>query len=333
MNDMKLDKKNYASTQEVKWCSGCGDYSVLKQVQLAMADLGLKNENTVCVSGIGCSSRFPYYLNTYGYHTLHGRGLAVATGVKTQNPDLSVWVTIGDGDAISIGGNHFIHAAKRNIDMVVVVMDNRIYGLTKGQVSPTSDKGIITKTTPYGSIDNPMDPVKLALGAGANFVARSTDRHQKHLRQMLIEAHNHKGFSLVHVLQNCLIFNDKVFDCYVGKEKDDHTLMLEHGEPMIFGKEKDKSLILDGMTPKVANIADISEEKILVHDAKDKDSILPSLLCSLPHDRFPMPMGIIRQVKDECYAEAMQQQVESVTARLGCGDLQSLLTGKSTWTV
>lgn len=333
MNNLNLSKKNYCSEQEVKWCSGCGDYSVLKQVQIAMAELAIPNKDIACISGIGCSSRFPYYLDAFGYHTLHGRALAVASGVKCQNPELSVWVTIGDGDAISIGGNHFIHAARRNIDMVVVVMDNRIYGLTKGQASPTSLKGVITKTTPYGSLDDPMDPVKLALGAGARFVARSTDRNQKLLKDLLVEAHQHKGFSLVHVLQNCLIFNDGCFERYVGKEKDEHCLILKHGEAMLFGKQQDKALILEGLTPKVVNTADISEEQILIHDAKSKTSILPLLLSSLSLDDFPMPMGIIRQVEDECYSDAMQEQIDTLTAKMGDSDLQEILTGNNTWTV
>ncbi len=333
MSDMKIDKKNYASAQEVKWCSGCGDYSVLKQAQLALADLGLRNEEVVFVSGIGCSSRFPYYMNTYGYHTMHGRAMAIATGVRTQNPELSVWVATGDGDALSIGGNHFVHAAKRNMNMVVILMDNRIYGLTKGQVSPTSDKGVITKTTPYGSIDNPLDPVKLALGAGATFVSRSTGKNQKLLRELLVKAHQHKGFSLVHILQNCLIFNDNVFDRYTDKENAEHSLILEDGKPMIFGSEMDKGIVLDGMTPKVVNVADVDPADILVHDATNEDSILPSMLSSLPLDKFPMPMGVIRQVEGECYGESMRDQQEQVTSKLGSGDLQQLLRGNNTWTV
>ncbi len=332
MSDIKTAKIIYSSNQEVKWCSGCGDFSVLKQAQLALAQLHLPKEEVVFVSGIGCSSRFPYYLDTYGYHTLHGRALAVATGVKCQNPELSVWVSIGDGDAISIGGNHFVHAAKRNLDMVVILMDNRIYGLTKGQVSPTSEKGKVTKTTPYGSLDKPMDPVKLALGAGASFVARSTDRNQKLLLKLLKEAHKHKGFSLVHVLQNCPIFNDGTFDRYTGKTKEDHTLILEHGEPMIFGKEHDKALVLENFKPKVVNVADVSPEQIIRHDSKDPESILPDMLSSLPQEEFPMAMGILRQVEQEVYDTAMKQQVGDVTAKMGDGDLQQLLTGTNTWT-
>lgn len=333
MDNMKLGIKDYTTNQEVKWCSGCGDYSVLKQSKLALAELGLKNEEVVFVSGVGCSSRFPYYMDTYGYHTLHGRAIAVATGVKAQNPNLSVWVSIGDGDAISIGGNHFIHAAKRNVDMVVMVMDNRIYGLTKGQTSPTSDKGIITKTTPSGSFDNPMDPVKLALGAGANFVARTTERNQKMLRQLLVEAHKHKGFSLVHVLQNCLIYNDGAFDRYVGKEKDEHTIILEHGQPILFGKERDKAFIADGLKPRVVNVEDVSPEQILVHDARDKDSFMPSMLASLPQDKFPLPMGIIRQVEGECHIDAMQLEIDEATKTHGRGDLHALISGNNTWTL
>jgi len=333
MSDIKTAKKIYASSQDVKWCSGCGDYSVLKQTQLALAQLELPKEDVVFVSGIGCSSRFPYYLDTYGYHTLHGRAMAVATGVKCQNPDLSVWVAIGDGDAISIGGNHFIHAAKRNLDMVVILMDNRIYGLTKGQVSPTSEKGKVTKTTPYGSIDEPMDPVSVALGAGASFVARTTDRNQALLLSLLKQAHQHKGFALVHVLQNCLIFNDATFERYTGKEKEDNSLMLQHGEPMIFGKEKDKALVLDNLKPKVVKVTDIDPEQILKHDAHDIDSILPGMLVSLHHDVFPMSFGVIRQVELPVYDADLREQVKHVSTQLGYGDLQQLLTGNSTWTI
>ncbi len=333
VKEIQSTKKDYASNQEVKWCSGCGDYSVLKQVQIVLADLKLKNEEVVFISGIGCSSRFPYYLNTYGYHTLHGRAMPVATGVKCQNPDLSVWVSIGDGDAVSIGGNHFIHAAKRNLNLNVILMDNRIYGLTKGQVSPTSEKGKITKTTPYGSLDGPMDPVKLAIGAGATFVARATDRHQKLIRELLIEANNHKGFSLVHIMQNCLIFNNDAFDDYIGKEKDENTIILEHGKPMIFGKQSDKAIILEDLKPKIVNVSDVETEQLTKYNAQDEDSAFPHLISSLSAERFPLPLGIIRQVEQETYDEALHNQLEEVTKKQGAGDFQQLLNGKNAWTI
>lgn len=326
-------KQKYASAQEVKWCAGCGDYSVLKQTQLALAELNLNNEEIVFVSGIGCSSRFPYYLDTYGYHTIHGRALAVATGVKCQNPNLSVWVTIGDGDALSIGGNHFIHAAKRNIDIVVILMDNRIYGLTKGQLSPTSAKGKVTRTTPYGSISDAMDPAKIALGAGASFVARTTDVNQKLLKKLLIEAHQHKGFSLVHVLQNCIIFNNGEFDDYVGKGREDKIILLEQGEPMVYGKEKDKAIVLDGLTPGIADPREIGDEKILRYDASDEAALLPSLVTGWNLENFPMPMGIIRQVEKPSYEDDLRDLINVITTDKGEGSLEQLLRGNQNWTV
>lgn len=329
----KLTKKDFVTPQEVKWCSGCGDFSVLAQTQRVLAEIGRPREDYAFITGIGCSSRFTYYMETYGFHTIHGRALAIASGVKSQNPDLSVWVTIGDGDAVSIGGNHFVHAVKRNLDMVLIIMDNRIYGLTKGQVSPTSEKGKITKTSPYGSIDEPLDPVRLALGAGATFVARTTDRNVGMMRDILHKAYEHKGLSVVHVLQNCVIFNDGAFEREVGKEKSENTLELKHGEPLLFGAEKDKTIVMDGFQPKVVNVAGVDPAQMIKHDAHCTDPTVAMILSSLDPSKFPTPVGLIRQVEKPAYDAELAKMQEQVIASKGKGDLQKLLSSGETWTV
>ena len=327
-------KKDFTPDGAVKWCAGCGDFGILAQTQKVLAELGRSPDEFAFISGIGCSSRFPYYVDTYGFHTIHGRALAIATGTKVHNPDLSVWVAMGDGDGLSIGGNHFIHAVRRNVDMVCILMDNQIYGLTKGQFSPTSLRGQRTKTSPFGTTEDPMDPIAAALGVGGTFVARSTDRNPKHLQEMLRRAYAHKGFSLIHVLQNCIIFNDACFEDYVGKEKADHTLMLEHGKPMIFGKESDKAIVIDGFDPKVVNVADVDSADIAIHDEFAAGEGNANFVNSMSKGGgFPMPLGVIRQIDTPAFDAANAAQLVDVTAKLGKGDLQTLLNSGDTWTV
>jgi len=266
----KYSPKDFASDQDVRWCPGCGDYSILKQMQSTLAEAGIPKEDTVFVSGIGCSSRFPYYMDTYGIHSIHGRATAVASGLKASRPDLSVWVITGDGDSLSIGGNHLIHLLRRNFDLNVLMFNNEIYGLTKGQYSPTSPKGQVTKSTPMGSLDHPFNPAALALGAQATFIARSMDRDPKHMRDVLAAANAHKGTSFIEVYQNCNVFNDGAFEVYTDKStKADTTLILEEGKPMIFGANQDKGIRLNGLKPEVVSLADFSAEDLWIHDSKD----------------------------------------------------------------
>lgn len=332
-NESKYTKKDFASNNEVKWCSGCGDYGILSQTQKVLAEIGKPPHETTFVSGIGCSSRFIYYMNSYGYHTIHGRALAVATGMKTANPKQDIWVTIGDGDCISIGGNHFIHAVRRNLDIVCILMDNRIYGLTKGQFSPTTEVNKKTKTSPYGKVEDPMDPVGLALGSGATFVARGSARNLKQLGDLLHKAHAHKGFSLVHVLTNCVIFNDGAFEDFVGKEKQDNVVNLVDGEPMIFGKDNEKAVITNGFDPQIVNVADVDKSQIIVHDEKSTSPGYANFLGCLDGYNLPMSMGILRQQELPTYEREVERQIEQVTEMKGKGDLQSFLNSGDTWTV
>lgn len=309
-----LKPKDFASDQEVKWCPGCGDYIVLKAVQKALVELELTKEKTVFVSGIGCSSRFPYYMGTYGFHTIHGRGAAIASGLKLANPDLSVWVASGDGDSLAIGGNHFIHAIRRNINMNLILFNNEIYGLTKGQYSPTSQRGKVTKSSPHGTIEDPFLPGALALGSGSNFYGRVPDNNIKLMTEILVEAERHKGFSLIEVLQNCIIFNDNVHEEITSKEnKADNQLNLAHGERMIFGKDMNKGIVLDGLELKVVTIGEngFTEEDILIHDAKVENTTLHTMLVNMKLPEFPIAMGIIRNVEAATYDQAMLQQIES----------------------
>jgi len=331
----QFTKKDFTPDGMVKWCAGCGDFSILAQTQKVLAEIGRPPEDFAFISGIGCSSRFPYYVNTYGYHTIHGRALSIATGAKVHNPDLSVWVAMGDGDGLSIGGNHFLHTVRRNVDIVCILMDNQIYGLTKGQFSPTSLRGQQTKTSPFGTTESPMDPIAAALGVEGTFVARSTDRNPKHLQEMLRRAYAHKGFSLVHVLQNCHIFNDKCFDDYVGKENGDNRILLEHGKPMIFGNDNDKAIVIDGFDPKVVNVADVDASEIAVHDEFTEGVGNANFVNSMAKDGngFPMPLGVIREIKTPAFDEANAQLNASVIAKQGKGDLQTLLNAGDTWTV
>ncbi|MFC2721885.1 MAG: 2-oxoacid:ferredoxin oxidoreductase subunit beta [Flavobacteriaceae bacterium] len=324
--------KDFASDQEVKWCPGCGDYSILKQVQSILPEIGIKRENMVFVSGIGCSSRFPYYMNTYGVHSIHGRAPAVATGIKLANPELNVWIITGDGDGLSIGGNHFIHLMRRNLDVNILLFNNEIYGLTKGQFSPTSQLGLKTKSSPFGVIDQPFNPLSLALGSGATFVSRTLDREPKSLREVLLEAQKHKGTSFVEIYQNCVIFNDGVFDEFTNKAtKEDANLYLENGKPLKFGKDLSKGIILENFEPKIIDITDDTDEsKLWIHDETSilKAQILARFNFDEEFSDFPRPFGVFYKKNRASYEETFTNQVEKNKP-----DMQQILNGNITWTV
>ncbi|MCH7772054.1 MAG: 2-oxoacid:ferredoxin oxidoreductase subunit beta [Bacteroidetes bacterium] len=335
---IKLTAKDYKSDQDVRWCPGCGDYSILAQVQRTLPDIIEKEKaKVVWVSGIGCSSRIPYYINTYGFHGIHGRAPAIATGVKVANPELDVWVATGDGDLLSIGGNHFIHTCRRNVDLKILLFNNRIYGLTKGQYSPTSEKGKITKTSPYGSVDYPFNPISLAIGSGATFVARAIDVNPKHLQEMIKRAGAHKGTAFLEIYQNCNIFNDGAFSLLTDKEtKDDNILYLEHGKPMVFGKDLDKGIKLDGVKPIIVDLTtgSFTKDDILVHDEFSAEPILAMILAHITDDpAFPTPIGVFRQIQKETYDGAIASQIDFVTEKRGKGDLKKALFGANTWEV
>lgn len=331
----KLTIKDFQSDQDVRWCPGCGDYSILAQVQRVFPEFSTPKENFVAVSGIGCSSRFPYYMNVYGIHGIHGRAPAIASGVKLANPKLDVWVATGDGDGLSIGGNHLIHMLRRNINIKVLLFNNQIYGLTKGQYSPTSVLGQITKSTPLGVIDYPFVPVSLALGANATFVARTMDRDPKHLQAMVRRAEAHRGSAFLEIYQNCNVFNDGAFFQFTEKEtKDDSIVYLEHGKPLIFGKAKDKGLRLNGFTPEVVSLTggQYSASDLLVHD--EKDSTLAFILANMIHNpNLPRPMGVFLSLDRQTYEQALEQQIAKAKSKKGEGDLQALLDGDETWII
>ena len=331
----KLTKRDFQSDVDPRWCPGCGDYSILAQVQAVLPELGVPRENTVFISGIGCSSRFPYYMNTYGFHTIHGRAPAIATGLKLSRPDLSVWVVTGDGDALSIGGNHFIHMLRRNVDLKVLLFNNRIYGLTKGQYSPTSELSKKTKSTPFGSIDTPFNPLHVALGAGASFVARSIDVEPAHLRGVLTRAANHKGTAFVEIFQNCNVFNDGAYEHITERSvKDEMELRLEHGKPMVFAKGK-KGIRLNGFRPEVVTLGEngVTEKELLVHDEKAAPS-LSFLIAELVSPSFPTPIGVFRAVERPVHHELDQALLVKARASTKSeGDLAALLSAGDTWTV
>lgn len=332
----ELTFKDFETDQDVRWCPGCGDYAILKSVQKALPEIGKVKEDIVFISGIGCSSRFPYYVETYGFHTIHGRAPAIATGVKLANPNLSVWQVTGDGDALAIGGNHYIHALRRNIDINILLFNNEIYGLTKGQFSPTSEKGLKTKSSPFGTVDRAFNPGKLALGAEANFFARVIDIDPKRMTDVIVAAEKHKGTSLVEILQNCVIFNDKVFADVTAKDvKLDRQLWLEHGKPMIFGAEKNKGLILNGLKLEVATIGEngVTEEDILVHDAYEKDNTLHNLLIEMSTPDFPVAFGIIRQVEEATFNDNIWQQIEASKPVAKINSVDELLNSGVTWDI
>jgi 2-oxoglutarate ferredoxin oxidoreductase subunit beta len=332
----QLKKADFVSDQEVRWCPGCGDYAILNNVQKVMPELGIPREKVVFVSGIGCSSRFPYYMNTYGFHSIHGRAPALATGIKCANPDLSVWVITGDGDALSIGGNHFIHAIRRNLDLNYILFNNRIYGLTKGQYSPTSEFGKKTKSTPSGTIDYPVNPLSLAIASEATFVARSIDIDVKHLGTMVEAAAKHKGISFIEVYQNCNIFNDGAFDHFAERTvRSDRVLYLEHGKPMVFGKNREKGIRMNGALPEVVTIGEngITENDLLVHDINLKDPSVAFMLARMEQPEFPQPVGIFRAIERPTYEDMMVDQIEASVAKAGPGNLEKLINSGDTWIV
>jgi 2-oxoglutarate/2-oxoacid ferredoxin oxidoreductase subunit beta len=333
-----LTAKDFATDQEVRWCPGCGDYSILAQVQKIMPGLGIPRENIVIISGIGCSSRFPYYMNTFGMHSIHGRATAIASGLKATRPELSVWIVTGDGDGLSIGGNHTIHLLRRNLDVNIMLFNNQIYGLTKGQYSPTSEEHKVTKSTPFGSIDHPFNPLALAMGADATFVARTMDRDPKHLQEMLIRSHAHKGSSFLEIYQNCNIFNDGAFEIFTEKSsKAEQALFLETGKPLVFGAQKDKGIRLNGFKPEVVSLNDgYSADDCWIHDEKDfyKAQILVRMFDDPQIEgHLPRPFGVFFQTERMCYEDAMAMQVAEIIARKGAGDLDKLLRGHETWTI
>lgn len=334
MTEGVLTKKDFSSSQEPRWCPGCGDYAILAAIQGFMPELGIEPRNTVFVSGIGCSGRFTYYLDTYGFHGIHGRAPAIATGVATANPALSVWVVTGDGDALSIGGNHLIHALRRNVNIKILMFNNQIYGLTKGQYSPTSEVGKVTKSTPFGSVDRPFDPVALALGAAATFVARTLDNDRQHLTDVLRQAAAHQGAAFVEIYQNCNVFNDGAFDLLRDKVQGSHNqIRLVHGQPVIFDDGTRCVRVEENGRLEIASVADTDPSSIIVHDVHGR----PSLAFALAHLSMgptqPTCIGVFREVERSTYGEAVHGQLAAAIGRSGRGDLGELLTGGDTWTV
>lgn len=329
-----LKPTDFASSSEVRWCPGCGDYSILATIKKTLAKLGVDRSRTCFISGIGCSSRFPYYMGTYGFHSIHGRAPTLATGLKLARPDLDVWIITGDGDALSIGGNHFVHLLRRNVDVKIILFNNRIYGLTKGQYSPTTEQGKKTKSSPAGVPDYPVRPVSLALGAEASFVARTMDVDLRHLEYTLERAAQHKGSAFVEVYQNCVIFNDGAFTAINDKDvRADKTVYLEHGKPLVFGKNREKGIRLNGLNPEVVGMDQVKPDDLLIHDEKAAEPSLGFLLSRMQNPEFPEPMGIFRAVEIPRYTDLVRQQMDQAVAKKGKGDLQALLTGPETWTV
>ena len=331
-----LTNKDFTSDQEVRWCPGCGDYAILRSIQKALPQLEKNKEDFVFISGIGCSSRFPYYMNTYGFHSIHGRAPAFATGIKLANPNLSVWQITGDGDALAIGGNHFIHALRRNIDINILLFNNEIYGLTKGQFSPTSKKGIKTKSNPHGTTDEPFSPSDLAIGAQGTFFARVVDTNPKLMQKIFLEAESHRGTSLIEILQNCVIFNDKTFAPITAKEvKEDSQLILEHGKPMIFGAERNKGIVLNGFKLEVVNIGanGITEDDILVHNVKEQDPTLHAMLARMRPPEFPAALGIIRAVDRPTFDSSVLNQLEYEKENAKFNTVDELLQSGDTWEI
>jgi len=337
-----LKPDDFKTDQEVRWCPGCGDYSILAQMKKALATLGVPREKMAFVSGIGCSSRFPYYMNTYGFHTIHGRAPTFATGLRLANPDIQVWVVTGDGDGLSIGGNHLIHALRRNVDIKVLLFNNEIYGLTKGQYSPASRPGTPSKTSPGGSFETPVRPLSIALAAEATFVARTIDIDVQHLVTTLQKAAAHKGSAFVEIYQNCKIFNDAVFEYATDKSvKANNVLYLEHGKPMVFGKDKNKGIRLNGLKPEVVDIGkDCSLDDVLTHDETAEEPTLAYLLSRFAHDAskdavkpFPEPVGVLRNVRKPTYEELLDTRINEAIAKKGKGKLEDLFSAEDVWTV
>jgi len=333
---LKLGRKDFQTDQEVRWCPGCGDYSILAAMQLLFAELGVRPENLVFVSGIGCAARFPYYMETYGIHSIHGRAPAVATGVALARPDLDVWVIGGDGDMLSIGGNHLIHALRRNVGIKIVMFNNQIYGLTKGQYSPTSEVGKITQSSPFGSLDHPFNPVSVALGAEASFVGRTHDMDRKHMMETLRRANEHEGAAFVEIYQNCNVFNDGAFEGITAKDSRAAMLInLEHGAPLRFGNDNELGVVLNQFGEcEIVNVADVGEDRLLVHDEHRTDPSLAFAISRLAEQPVtPTPIGVFRDVARPVYEQAVQVQLAAASERNGPGDLATLISGGSTWTV
>ena len=326
----QLKPKDYKSNQEVRWCPGCGDYSIISGIQSTLASIGVPKENVVFVSGIGCSSRFPYYMDTYGFHGIHGRANAIATGVKVANPDLDVWVVTGDGDGLSIGGNHMIHSLRRNVNLKIILFNNQIYGLTKGQYSPTSPRGMRTKTSPYGTVDNPFNPVQLAFGCGATFVARTMDIQPKHMKQVLAAAAEHKGAAFVEVWQNCVIFNDGTFKTWTDKDvRAEATIEINAGQPMVFGKDQDKGLHIEGVEVSVTGA-----DQATVWDPTNPNPSQGFMLSQLDNNpEMPRPFGIFRQVEQPTLDDLVHEQIREVTEQKGVGNLKDLIYTPDVWEV
>ncbi len=331
-----LTKKDFASDQLVRWCPGCGDYSILSAMTTALPQLGIPKEDFVFVSGIGCAARFPYYMNTYGFHTIHGRGPAVATGVKLANPKLSVWEIQGDGDALAIGGNHFIHVLRRNIDINILLFNNEIYGLTKGQYSPTSPTGLVTKSTPYGAVERPFHAGELVLGAQGTYYARTIDTNPKLMAEIFVKAAKHVGTSMVEILQNCVIFNDDAHAQVTGRDnRDDFQLHVAHGQPLLFGKDKQKGLRLNGLKLEVVKLGEngVSEKDILVHDAHEEDSTLHMMLVRMKPPAFPVALGVIREMKAPSYADRLAEELAQSAQKSKNKNMDDLLNSGETWEV
>lgn len=334
--EVKLTPKDFKSDQEVRWCPGCGDHAILSAIQRALPELGIKKENFVFVSGIGCSSRLPYYVDTFGFHGIHGRGSAISSGVKIANTRLSVWQMTGDGDALAIGGNHFIHTIRRNVNINIVLFNNEIYGLTKGQYSPTSQKGAVTHTSPYGTVEAPFHPGELAIGAQGKFFARTIDNNVKLSTEIFIEAGKHEGTSVIEILQNCVIYNDKTHGYLTDKEyKDDRQIILRHGEPMIFGKERDKGLILDGLKLKIVKIGEdgITEDDILVHKANENNPGIHTMLANMRYPNYPVALGVIRNVQAPSYEASLETQIEKVKTQSKIKNMDDLFNSGTVWEV
>jgi 2-oxoglutarate ferredoxin oxidoreductase subunit beta len=330
----KYTKKDFESDQDVRWCPGCGDYAILSAIQKSMPELGIPKEDIVFISGIGCSSRFPYYMNTYGFHTIHGRAPAIATGLKLARPELKVFVVTGDGDGLSIGGNHLLHVLRRNVDVTILLFNNRIYGLTKGQYSPTSEQGKVTKSTPMGSPDRPVSPCSFALAAGATFVARTLDRNIAHMEATLKRASNHKGAAFVEILQNCNVYNDLAWNAlYDREQKIQYELKLEHGKPLLFGPVDDKrGLVLEGVKPKVVKVKDVPEQALWVHDETDRGTAL--ILAHLWAPEYPIPLGVLAATTGEhTYEDIVFQQEQRAISERGPGDIAKLLMSGETWKI
>jgi 2-oxoglutarate ferredoxin oxidoreductase subunit beta len=328
----ELTAKDFKTALDVRWCAGCGDFSVLAQLQRLMPTLGIPRENFCVVSGIGCSSRFPYYMNTYGFHTMHGRALPVASGIKIANPDLSVWVVTGDGDGMAIGGNHFIHAIRRNMDIKILLLNNEIYSMTKGQYSPTSQPNAKTKSSPFGVVDYPFNPVALALGSGATFVARTSYSNPKHLAYVMKRAADHKGIAFVEIYSNCVIFTDGIFDQWTDKNfMDENSVFLEDGKPLIFGRAKDKGIIIENFAPQEIKLEGNSQE-LIVHN--EKNVALAQMIGSMSHDNdLPRPFGVFYDVYKPSYDELINKQISDTQERLGIGDMNELLKGSDCWEI